>query len=140
MMKYIVTILMFALFSVGTVALAADYVLITDNSNPVSTLTAKEVKNIYLGKKTVWSDGSHITVFTYSVSSVNVAFMKQMVRKTTQQYTTYWKKSLFTGTGLPPKDFASDEAIKSAIKAKPGSIGYIPASALDDTVQQIQVN
>ena len=139
-MKYIAALLMFALFSVGSVALAADYVLITDNSNPVSTLTAKEVKNIYLGKKTVWSDGSHITVFTYTVSNVNAVFLKQMVRKTSQQYSTYWKKSLFTGTGLPPKDFASDEEIKAAVKAKPGSIGYIPAAALDETVQQIMVD
>ena len=131
---------MFTLLSAGSVALADDYVLITDNTNPVSVLTAKEVKNIYLGKKTVWSDGSHITVYTYTDSSVNAVFMKEMVRKTSQQYVTYWKKSLFTGTGLPPKDFASDEEIKAAVAAKPGSIGYISASALDAKVKKLQVN
>ena len=138
-MKYITAILMFALLSVGSVALAADYVLITDNSNPVSMLSAKDVKNIYLGKKTVWSDGSHITVFAQSGSNVNAVFLKEMVRKSQQQYTTYWKKSLFTGTGLPPKDFASDEAIKAAVSAKPGAIGYISASSIDDTVKRLDI-
>ena len=138
-MKYITAILMFSLLSVGTVALAADYVLITDNSNPVTTLSAKDVKNIYLGKKTVWSDGSHITVFTQSGSNVNTVFLKEMVRKSHQQYTTYWKKSLFTGTGLPPKDFASDEAIKAAVSAMPGAIGYISASSIDDTVKRLDI-
>ncbi len=139
-MKYITAILIFTLLSIGGVALAAEYVLITDNTNPVSELTAKEVKNIYLGKKTVWSDGSHITVFTNTESNVNALFMQEMVRKTTQQYTTYWKKSLFTGTGLPPRDFASDDEIKGAVAAKPGSIGYIPLSALDSSVKQLRID
>jgi len=139
-MKYIIAILMFTLLSAGSVALAADYVLITDNTNPVSELTAKDVKSIFLGKKTVWGDGSHITVFTYTDSSVNDAFMKEMVRKTSQQYITYWKKSLFTGTGLPPMNFDSDEEVKAAVAAKPGSIGYISASALDAKVKILRVN
>jgi ABC-type phosphate transport system substrate-binding protein len=139
-MKNITAIMMFVLLSVSSAALAGDYILITDNSNPVTTISAKDVKNVYLGKKTVWSDGSHITVFTQTSSSVNKAFMKEMARKTPQQYATYWKKSLFTGTGLPPKDFTSDESIKAAVAAKPGSIGYIQASALDDTVKQLDIN
>ena len=139
-MKYITAILVLALLSVSGVVLAGDYVLITDNSNPVTTISAKDVKNIYLGKKSVWSDGSHITVFTQTTSGINKDFMKEMARKTPQQYSTYWKKSLFTGTGLPPKDYPSDDAIKAAVAAKPGSIGYIQASALDDTVKQLEVN
>ena len=43
-MKYMTVILMFGLLAIGSVALAADYVLITDNANPVSDLTAKEIK------------------------------------------------------------------------------------------------
>ena len=131
---------MFTLLSVSSVALAEEYVLVTDNSNPVTILSAKDVKNIYLGKKTVWSDGSHITVFTQTGSAINKAFMKEMARKTPQQYSTYWKKSLFTGTGLPPQDFASDDSIKAAVAAKPGSIAYISAAALDDTVKQLDIN
>ena len=139
-MKYFTAIMMFTLLSVSSVALATDYVLITDNSNPVTMISAKEVKNVYLGKKSVWSDGSHITVFTQISSPVNKIFMKEMARKTPQQYSTYWKKSLFTGTGLPPKDFSSDDAVKAAVAAKPGAIGYISVSALDDSVKQLEIN
>lgn len=139
-MKYLVSTLTLILLLFSSYALAADYVLITDNSNPVSSVSARDVKNIYLGKKTVWDDGSHITVFTQTASQVNAAFMKEMIRKTPQQYTTYWKKSLFTGTGLPPKNFESDAEVKAAVAAKPGSIGYIPAEAIDATVKQLEIN
>lgn len=138
-MKYLVSILTLTLLLIGSTAMATDYVLITDNSNPVTALSAKDVKNIYLGKKTVWSDGSHITVFTNTTSNVNSIFMKEVIRKKPGQYATYWKKSLFTGTGLPPKNFASDAEIKSAVAAKPGSIGYISTTSLDDSVKQLDI-
>ena len=138
-MKHIIAILMLALLSVSSVALAADYILITDNSNPESTISVRDVKNIYLGRKTVWSDGSHITVFTQTGAAVTALFMQEMVRKTPNQYATYWKKSPFNDTGLPPADLSSDQMVKAAVAAKPGAIGYISASALDDTVKQLEI-
>jgi ABC-type phosphate transport system substrate-binding protein len=65
--------------------------------------------------------------------------MKQVVRKTPQQYTTYWKKSLFTGTGLPPKNFANDQEIMTAVAAQPGAIGYISVSSLDASVKKLDI-
>jgi len=125
---------------VSTVALAADFIVITNKSNPATVISQNDVKNYYLGKKTSWSDGSRVVVFTQNSASMNQDFMKQMIRKSPQQYSTYWKKSLFTGTGLPPNDFTSDDAIKKAVAAQAGAIGYISASALDDSVKQLDIN
>jgi len=138
-MRYLTIVLVLALLFVSSVALAADYVVITNKANPATVLSAKEVKNYYLGKQTSWSDGTKVTVYTQNASAVNKDFMKQMVRKSPQQYSTYWKKSLFTGTGLPPKDFASDAEMKTAVAAQPGAIGYISASALDDSVKKLDI-
>ena len=92
-MRYLTVVLVLALLFVSSAALAADYVVITNDSNPVTALSAKDVKNYYLGKQTSWSDGSKVVVYTQAGSPVNKDFMKQMVRKTPQQYATYWKKS-----------------------------------------------
>ncbi len=139
-MRYLTIVLVLAFSLVGSAALAADYVVITNNDNPVTALSAKEVKNYYLGKQTSWSNGSKVTVYTQNSSGIHQPFLKQLVRKTPQQYTTYWKKSLFTGTGLPPKDFDSDDAMKKAVTAQPGAIGYISASALDGSVKKLDIN
>ncbi len=138
-MRYLTMVLVLALLFVSSAALAADYVVITNKSNPATVLSAKEIKNYYLGKQTSWSDGTRVIVYTQNASAVNADFLKQMVRKSPQQYTTYWKKSLFTGTGLPPKDFASDAEMKAAIASQSGSIGYISASALDDSVKKLDI-
>ena len=138
-MRYLTVVLVLALLLVSTAALAADYVVITNNSNPTTALTAKEVKNYYLGKQTAWSDGSRVVVFTQNSSAINDGFLKQIVRKSSQQYATYWKKSLFTGTGLPPKDFPDDDAMKQAVAAQDGAIGYISASALDGSVKKLDI-
>ena len=139
-MRYLTIVLVLALLLVSSAALAADYVVITNNDNPVTALSAKEVKNYYLGKQTSWSNGSKVTVYTQNDSGIHQPFLKQLVRKSPQQYTTYWKKSLFTGTGLPPKDFASDDEMKKAVAAQPGAIGYISASALDGSVKKLDIN
>jgi len=39
---------------------AGDVVVIVNPSVPESTLSAKEVKDIYLGKKSTWGNGSKI--------------------------------------------------------------------------------
>ncbi len=139
-MRCLTIVLVLAFLMVSSAALAADYVIITNKANPVTALTAKEIKNYYLGKQTSWSDGSKVTVYTQKGSDVHQPFLKQLVRKTPQQYATYWKKSLFTGTGLPPKDFNSDDEMKQAVSAQPGSIGYISASALDGSVRKLDIN
>lgn len=140
-MRYLTVVLVtIACLLVASTVLAADYVLITHKSNPVTSLSAQDAKNYYLGKQTTWSNGTKVTVYTQSSSPIHTTFLKQIVRKSPQQYTTYWKKSLFTGTGLPPKDFAGDDEMKKAVAAQPGSLGYISANALDGSVKKVDVN
>lgn len=139
-MRYLLLPLLLLLLAGATTALAADYVLITNTSNPLTSVAERDVKNFYLGKKTVWDNGDRVTVYTQTTSAVHIAFVKAVVSKTPQQYATYWKKSLFTGTGLPPKDFASDAEVKAAVAAQPGAIGYITPAALDASVKALALH
>ena len=140
MMRKLTVVLVLALLLVSSAALAADYVLITNKANPVTILSASDVKNYYLGKQTSWSDGSRVVVYIQGDSPTSESFLKEVVRKTPQQYATYWKKSLFTGTGLPPTAFESDAEMKQAVAAQPGAVGYISALALDDSVKKLDIN
>lgn len=122
-----------------TVGYAADVILITNKSNKVSSLSVADAKNIFLGKKTSWSDSSKVTAFTQKNSAVTNLFAKQFVRKSSQQFYMYWRKAVFTGKGTPLVEVDDSEQMKKIVASKEGSLGYILATELDDTVKKVDV-
>jgi ABC-type phosphate transport system substrate-binding protein len=120
-------------------AWAADYALVINKSNPVSFISAQNAKSIFLGKKTTWENGVKIVVFTQSGSPVHSAFIKGVVGKTPQQFSTFWKKALFSGMGIPPKNLSSDAQVLKSVAAQPGAISYISASTPSDSVKQLEI-
>jgi hypothetical protein len=51
----------------------------------------------------------------------------------------YWRRELYSGTGLPPQKRADDQGIKAEIAANPRAIGYIRSGNLDDTVKCVKI-
>lgn len=119
---------------------AADVILITDKDNPVSSLSEKDVKQIFLGKKTSWDDGSTIIAFTQTNPQVTELFAQKYLRKSFQQFNLYWKKAIFTGKGTPLHELSDSTKMKQFIAAQNGSLGYILDSELDETVKKIEIN
>ncbi len=122
----------------GTV-LAADFALVVNKANSESTISENDAKNIFLGKKTAWENGTRVIAVTQENSPVHEGFTKEVVKKTPAQFSTFWKKALFTGTGTPPKDFGNDSEMKAFVAANPGGIGYIARSALDGSVKELRI-
>jgi ABC-type phosphate transport system substrate-binding protein len=122
-----------------TAGYAADIILITNKSNPVSSVSAADVKKIFLGKKTSWDDGSKVVAFTQKDDAVTDPFAKQYVKKSSQQFYMYWRKAVFTGKGTPLVEVNNSAEMKKIIAAKAGTLGYILATELDDTVKSLAV-
>jgi len=118
---------------------AADIVLITDKSNSVDKISATDAKNIFLGKKKRWDDGSIIIPIVQKDQKVADQFNKTIVKKTSSQFDLFWRKAVFTGTGAPPTEVEDNDAMKKMVTSKTGAIGYITADALDDTVKKVEV-
>jgi len=110
------------------VCLAGDVVVIANESVSDTSLSQKMVSDIYLGKKSTWSDGSKIN-FVVLKGSAQETFLEKYVRKTESQFNTFWKKQVFTGKGSPPKSFDSDSAMITFVSRTPGAIGYVSANA-----------
>ncbi|WP_291318030.1 hypothetical protein [Desulfuromonas sp.] len=129
------------LLAVAAVSAAetADYVVITHQENPVSTISAQDAKNIFLGKRTTWPDGQSITVFVQEQTAANESFTRGVVKKTPQQFFTYWRKALFSGTGTPPKSLPDDQTMKRFVASNPLAIGYILPESLDETVKSLEI-
>lgn len=133
-------ILLLALLVVGSASYAAELILITNVSNSVDSISAKDVKKIYLGKKSSWNDGTSIKVFAQKDTDLTNVLVKKYVKKTPQQYFLYWQNAIFTGKGTPPVEVDGNAQMKKIVKAQKGAIGYIDASELDSSVKKLTVN
>jgi ABC-type phosphate transport system substrate-binding protein len=104
-----------------------------------STLSAGNVKNIFLGKKTKWSNGRKIIFVILKKSETHKNFLKQYIGRTTSQFRNYWKKQVFTGKGRTPKVFKTETAMVEFVQNTPGAVGYISPQTPAKGVKTITV-
>lgn len=138
MIKYIMLSFLI-IVTFASSAVADGLALIVNRDNPVTALRLEEVRLIFLGKKSTWQNGRNIVPIIQENSRVHSQFSQELIAKTPQQFTMYWKKQLFTGTGIPPRTVKSDGEVKAFVAAKSGAIGYIAESSLDETVKKMEV-
>lgn len=136
--RILVTILV-AVILIPVLSMAGEVVFIGNSSVPASTLNHYDVKNIFLGIKTLWDDGTEIVVVVQKDSSTHDEFLKKYIRKTSAQFSNYWKKQLFSGKGLFPQSKASDQEIINFVRQKKGAIGYVSTDTGLDNVKVISV-
>lgn len=141
-MKHCLHITLFLLLLVAAVPAAeraAGYVLVVNRNNPVNSITAQEANLIFLGKKTVWPGGHSVTIVLQEGKRIHAAFVRELLGRSPQQYATYWKKALFTGTAIPPRFLRGDSEVKSFVASNRDAVGYISPDALDTSVRVLEV-
>ena len=133
----IISILLLLLSSSG--ALAGEAVLVVHRDNPVSSLTLSEVRGIFLGKKVFWEDGNGIEVLLQKTGETHHSFSQNTLGKSPRQLSMYWKRILFSGEGIPPREVAGDEEMLEMIAANIKAIGYVAGSVKDNRVKPVSI-
>ena len=128
-----------ALCCISTVAIAEEVVLIVNPDSNITSISVRDAMNIYLGKKSSWSNATTIVPYTHGDDTITSTFAKAYVKKSAQQLNLYWRKLVFTGKGTPPQKLADSDLMKSAVASNTGAIGYILKSELDDSVTALSV-
>ena len=118
---------------------AADLVLVASKNVPDSSLTREEVKSIFVGQKTEWSDRSKITFVVFKKSEEMKSFMKVYVGKTPFQFNNYWKHQVFTGNGFFPRVFESEKELLDFVATNKGVVSYVSEDAPIDNVKVLTV-
>jgi ABC-type phosphate transport system substrate-binding protein len=126
--------------AIATAACAGEIAVITNPGNQVSALSEQEAKNIYLGKKTTWSDGTPVVVYTQANQALTEQFTQTIVKKSAQQFDLHWRKALFTGQGTPPQEVKDSEQMKKMVGGQKGAIGYVLATEVDGSVKKLPVH
>jgi len=103
-------------------------------------LSKSQVAKIFLGKSRRFPDGSRAIPLNQNEGSAERNTFYQLVSgKSPAQVKAHWSKLIFTGRGRPPKEAASNAAIKALLANSEGNIGYIDSAAVDDSIKVVAV-
>ena len=120
-------------------ASAADIKVIANSSVGASSLSADELKGVFLATKTSLSDGSHVEPVLEKGGATHEEFVKEYLGKTDAALETYYRSLVFTGKASMPKAFASEAELVAYVTKTRGAIGYIAASASTAGVKVLEV-
>jgi len=120
-------------------AFAADFKVIANSSVGAGSISADDIKAVYLQEKSSLSDGSRVVPVLAKGGSAHEIFVKQYLGKTEDALMTYYRSLVFTGKGLMPKTLASDAEVLAYVAKTKGAIGYISSSAGTEGVKVLEV-
>jgi ABC-type phosphate transport system substrate-binding protein len=122
----------------GSAGASTEVVAVVAAGNPVSMLSKSQIADIFLGRKTLFPDGSKATPIDQAEASpAREMFYLKFAGRTPAQIKAFWSKIIFTGQGQPPPEVSNDAEVKKFIAKHPDAIGYIEQSMVDDSVKVI---
>jgi hypothetical protein len=113
------------LLSCCAAASAQDVVLVANKDVQISGIANSDLRAIFLGSKTRFSDGSHAVPVTLKGGPIHEVFLKNHLSESPEDFRAQWRKSVFTGQGAMPKACDSEAAMLEYVAATPGAVGYV---------------
>ncbi len=106
-----------------------DLVVVTHPGVSVDSISSRELQRIFLGKSTRWPGGERVRPVLLDGAPVRATFVTELLGRTEENFTVYWKRMVFTGKGRPPRSFATAAELAFYVRATEGAIGFLPADA-----------
>jgi ABC-type phosphate transport system substrate-binding protein len=120
-------------------AWAGDVKVIANPSVGPSSVSADELKGVFLATKTTLGDGSHVEPVLGKGGPTHEAFVKEYLGKTDAALQTYYRSLVFTGKASMPKTLAADAEVVAYVAKTKGAIGYVGAGASLAGVKTLEV-
>ncbi len=118
---------------------ASDVQVIANSSVKADTISAAELKRVFLGQGTSLADGTHVEPVLTMGGSAHVAFLKEYLGKNEDSLRTYYRTLVFTGKGSMPKSLGSDAEVVAYVARTRGAIGYVGSEASAEGVKRLAV-
>jgi TonB family protein len=113
------------LISILPYASATDIRVIANPSVKTDTITAAELKKVFLEENISLSDGSHVEPVLEKGGPVHRTFLHQYLDKTEDDLRNYYQTLVFSGKGSMPKELGSDAEVIAYVAKTRGAIGYV---------------
>lgn len=113
--------------------------IIANPSVKTDSISAEELKGVFLEERTSLSDGSRVEPVISKGGTTHEIFVKQYLGKTESDLQTYYQSLAFTGKGSVPKAVGSDTEIAAYVAKTRGAIGYVNSDANVEGVKTLMV-
>lgn len=94
-------------------------------SNSETTISAGDIKDIFLGEKQFAGSSKLVVVDNASTQG---AFLSKFMQMDVAKYNNIWTKKSFRDGLTPPSVKSSDAEVTEFVKRTPGAVGYVSTS------------
>ena len=101
--------------------------------HPSATLSADEVREVFMGDKQF---AGSVKLTPVENASMQADFQGKVLKVDAARYASVWSKKGFREGLTPPPVRATDADVLAAIKANPGTLGYVSKPSPDVKVIQ----
>lgn len=121
---------------------AEPLVIVVNRSNPVEDLSFTELRTIFLGGRSHWTNGRRITLVMRDPGEPERrTILRDVCGMNEDQLKTHFLHGLFTGEILvSPKILSTPTGVRKFIFNVPGAIGYLRASDVDESVKVVRID
>lgn len=116
--------------------LGGQYMLIVSKKSSFSALSTQQVKEIFLQKRHTVGNQKVIPINLLGQHESRSLFESTVLGMDRDRLNNYWIKQHYEGES-PPLTQGSFESIKAFVQTVDGSLGYIPASMVDNSVKAV---
>jgi len=122
-------------------AAQADFRVIVNSANSVSSLTAKQISDVFLKRLRSWGTGNDVVpVDLPDGSPVRELFSQAIHRKPTSAVLAYWQRQLFSGADVPPVQRTTVQDVTTFVAGNANAVGYVSAeTALPPMVKVLRI-
>jgi TonB family protein len=137
-------IVLFLLLAAGVTfasvdAVASDFKVIANLSVKADTISAEQIKRVYLEEDRSLADGAHVVPVLEKDGPVHEAFLQRYLGISEEDLQAYYRTLVFTGRGPMPKALGSDEEVVAYVARTRGAIGYVSGAASTDGVKTLAI-
>lgn len=119
---------------------AVSFKVVVHPANPVTSLRADVVRQVFLKQRVRWDDGEAIKPVDLAFQSeVRAEFSSEVLARSVQAVRSYWLQRIFSGGHVPPPELHSDQAVIDYVASNRGAVGYVSAGADASRVKVVQV-
>ena len=125
--------------SVSLTAFAGDIKLIANSSVKAETISAGELRRVFLEESNSLGDGTHVEPVLEKDGAVHQAFLREYLGRTDDDLQTYYRVLVFSGRGSIPKNLGSDAEVVAYVARTRGAIGYVSTATSTDGVKTLTI-
>lgn len=104
------------------------YTVVANSSVPDPDISQQALRQIFLKRKTRWSDGSRVLPVDQEIERpVRSSFSEDVLGRSADAMQTYWQAQIFSGRALPPTILDDDQDVLDYVSSTAGAVGYVSA-------------